>query len=121
MKINRLIQDGKRHFWGGLPIKTEDKGVGLMKQLFARAKELGIDIWYESRACEINQRERPNYRYCCGKRQANTITVNTASVILACGSFEANKKMRSEHIGEEWEAAIVRGTEFNTGDGISWL
>ena len=35
------------------------------------------------------------------------------------GGFEANKKMRSENIGEEWEAAIVRGTEFNTGDGIS--
>ena len=47
-----------------------------------------------------------------------TIEINTKSIVLACGSFEANAEMRKEEIGEEWESAIVRGTEFNTGDGI---
>ncbi|SER70601.1 FAD-dependent tricarballylate dehydrogenase TcuA [Psychrobacillus sp. OK032] len=112
-----FIQDGKRHFWGGLPIKTEDKGVGLMKQLFARVKELGIDIWYEARAVKLIK-ENDQITGIVVEKDNDTITVNTGSVILACGSFEANKKLRSEHIGEEWEAAIVRGTEFNTGDGI---
>ncbi|QGQ45960.1 FAD-dependent tricarballylate dehydrogenase TcuA [Metabacillus sediminilitoris] len=111
-------QDGKRHFWGGLPIKTEDKGVGLIKSLFQRAEEIGIDLWYNSRATQlvtVNDRITGINI----EQDGEILTISTSSVILACGSFEANKKMRSEHLGEEWEAAIVRGTEFNTGDGIT--
>lgn len=111
-------QDDKRHFWGGLPIKTEDKGVGLIKRLFERAEEIGIDIWYDSRAIEL---VTANDKITGIKieQKEKLITIHASSVILACGSFEANKKMRSEQLGEEWEAAIVRGTEFNTGDGIT--
>lgn len=111
-------QDGKRHFWGGLPIKTENKGVGLIKRLFKRVEEIGIDIWYDSRAIEL---VTDNDTITSIKIEQNDklISINTSSVILACGSFEANKNMRSEHLGEEWESAIVRGTEYNTGDGIT--
>ncbi|ARK29761.1 Fumarate reductase flavoprotein subunit precursor [Halalkalibacter krulwichiae] len=113
-----FLKDGVYHFWGGLPVKTEDKGVGLIKQLNARAEELGIEIWYESRAVKLNT-ENDKISSILVRQGETEITVNTKSVILACGSFEGNKKMRSEYIGAEWEAAIVRGTEFNTGDGIS--
>lgn len=111
-------QDGKRHFWGGLPIKTEDKGVGLIKSLFHRAEEIGIEIWYNSRATQLVT-ENDRIKGINIEQDGEIMTIPTSSVILACGSFEANKKMRSEHLGEEWEAAIVRGTEFNTGDGIT--
>ncbi|RFB12551.1 FAD-binding dehydrogenase [Bacillus sp. HNG] len=111
-------KEGKWHFWGGLPVKTVDKGVGLVKQLFLRAQELGIDIWYESRAVKlVTEQNRVTGVVVEQKGQAHI--VNTSAIVLACGSFEANKKMRSENIGEEWEKAIVRGTEYNTGDGIS--
>ncbi|OMP68362.1 FAD-dependent tricarballylate dehydrogenase TcuA [Domibacillus epiphyticus] len=111
-------QEGKRHFWGGLPVKTVDKGVGLMKQLFDRVNKLGIDIWYSSRAVKLVT-ENEGVTGIVVEKENGAVTVNAHSVILACGGFEANKEMRSEFIGEEWEAAIVRGTEFNTGDGIS--
>lgn len=111
-------QDDKRHFWGGLPIKTENKGIGLMQKLFDRAKEIGIDIWHDSRAIELVT-VNDQITGIMIERKEKLITINASSVILACGSFEANKKMRSEHLGEEWVAAIVRGTEFNTGDGIT--
>lgn len=111
-------QDGRRHFWGGLPIKTEDKGVGLIKRLFDRAEKIGIDIWYDSRAIELVT-DNENITGIKIEQNEKLTTINTSSVILACGSFEANKKMRSEHLGEEWESAIVRGTEYNTGDGIT--
>jgi tricarballylate dehydrogenase len=113
-----FVQDGKRNFWGGLPIKTEDKGVGLMRQLFARTEEIGIDVWYDSRAVELVS-ENNTISGVVVEKDHTRVTVQTSGVILACGGFEANKQMRSENIGEEWEAAIVRGTEFNTGDGIS--
>ena len=53
------------------------------------------------------------------ENEGNIVSVNTLGAILASGSFEANKQMRTENLGLEWEAAIVRGTEFNTGDGIN--
>jgi tricarballylate dehydrogenase len=40
------------------------------------------------------------------------------AVILACGGFEANGALRVKHMGENWEAAKVRGTPHNTGDGL---
>lgn len=111
-------KEGKRHFWGGLPVKTKNQGVGLMEQLFSRAEEIGIDIWYESRATELITKGE-NITGILLEQKGEIIKVNTTGVILACGSFEGNKQMRSQYIGQEWEEAIVRGTEYNTGDGIS--
>jgi tricarballylate dehydrogenase len=39
-------------------------------------------------------------------------------VVLACGGFEANAEMRARYLGPGWDLAKVRGTRFNTGDGI---
>ncbi|MFL0506848.1 FAD-dependent tricarballylate dehydrogenase TcuA [Ureibacillus sp. 179-F W5.1 NHS] len=110
-------KEGKIHFWGGLPVKTKEKGIGLMKQLFERAKQLNIDVWYESQAIQLVMKNEQISGVVILK-QGETITVETKSVVLACGSFEANKAMRSKYLGAEWDAAIVRGTEYNTGDGI---
>jgi len=40
------------------------------------------------------------------------------AVILACGGFEANAELRQAHIGSDWDKAKVRGTPYNTGDGL---
>ncbi|MGM9949880.1 MAG: FAD-dependent tricarballylate dehydrogenase TcuA [Lysinibacillus sp.] len=110
-------KEGKVHFWGGLPIKTVDKGIGLMRSLFNRCEQLGIDVWYESAATKIIA----DHNHVTGlqvKTPAGLQTVTCQSIVLACGSIEANKKKRAEALGEEWNEALVRGTEFNTGDGI---
>ena len=44
--------------------------------------------------------------------------IECSSVVLACGGFEANAEMRARYLGPGWELAKVRGTRFNTGDGI---
>ncbi|MEX0751122.1 MAG: FAD-dependent tricarballylate dehydrogenase TcuA, partial [Dehalococcoidia bacterium] len=44
--------------------------------------------------------------------------IEARSVVLACGGFEANAEMRARYLGAGWELAKVRGTQFNTGDGI---
>jgi tricarballylate dehydrogenase len=111
-------KDDKIHFWGGLPVKTKEKGIGLMKALFQRAKEAGIDIWYEAQATKLLT-EDSRITGAVVQQKEKELIVEANSVVLACGSFEANKEMRSRNLGPEWEAAAVRGTEFNTGDGIN--
>ncbi len=39
-------------------------------------------------------------------------------MVLACGGFESNPEWRTRYLGPGWDLAKVRGTRFNTGDGI---
>ncbi len=39
-------------------------------------------------------------------------------MVLGCGGFEANAEWRTRYLGKGWDLAKVRGTRFNTGDGI---
>jgi tricarballylate dehydrogenase len=39
-------------------------------------------------------------------------------VVLSAGGFESNVEWRTRYLGPGWEMAKVRGTAFNTGDGI---
>ncbi|MBB6453716.1 tricarballylate dehydrogenase [Salirhabdus euzebyi] len=113
-----FFKDGIYNFWGGLPVKTRDKGVGLIEKLNERAEELGIDVWYESPAKKIVMANGEVAGIVVNKKNEEVI-VKSKSVILACGSFEANNKLRADNLGDIWDKAIVRGTEFNTGDGLS--
>jgi len=36
-------KEGKHHFWGNLNVKTENRGIGLMKRHFELAKDAGIE------------------------------------------------------------------------------
>jgi tricarballylate dehydrogenase len=52
-------------------------------------------------------------------RSGGTLRDLTArAVVLACGGFEANAEWRTRYLGPGWELAKVRGTRFNTGDGL---
>jgi tricarballylate dehydrogenase len=44
--------------------------------------------------------------------------VSAKAVVLACGGFQANVEWRTRYLGPNWDLAKVRGTRFNTGDGI---
>ncbi|QDP39951.1 FAD-dependent tricarballylate dehydrogenase TcuA [Radiobacillus deserti] len=112
-----FVKNGKRQFWGGLPVRTERRGIGLMEQLFHRAEESDIDIWYSAAAKKIGVINGVVSSVLVDK-SGDTLELTTSCVVLACGSFEANKALRKKHLGDEWESAIVRGTEYNTGDGI---
>lgn len=109
--------DNRIQFWGGLPVKTVDKGIGLTSSLFKRCEELGIDVLYNAQAQQLIQTDAVITGVVVN-RENELLTIECQSVVLACGSFEANRKDREQFIGTEWGEAIVRGTEFNTGDGI---
>ena len=44
--------------------------------------------------------------------------LHASAIILASGGFELNSEWRTRYLGAGWELAKVRGTRFNTGDGI---
>jgi tricarballylate dehydrogenase len=52
------------------------------------------------------------------RHQGKTVDIRAGAVILASGGFEANAEWRTRYLGPGWDLAKVRGTRFNTGDGI---
>lgn len=110
--------DGVRRFWGGLIVEAVGGGSGLSDDLFAGAEALGVDIWYESGAVDLDLDPAGAVVGVRVDRGGSVESVPSAAVVLACGGFEASEEMRVQHLGPQWAGAKVRGTEFNTGAGI---
>jgi tricarballylate dehydrogenase len=109
--------EGKFKFWGGLTVEAVGGGPGLVDMLTSSARKHGIEVLYETRALDLlfDGRKVEGVRV----RQADGVKEFRAkAVVLACGGFEANPEWRTRYLGPGWDLAKVRGTRFNTGDGI---
>jgi len=85
--------------------------------LYSGAARDGIDVWYTSRARALVHDDY-GIRGAMITSAGKTATIKTRAVVLACGGFEANAEARARYLGPGWDLAKVRGTRFNTGDGI---
>lgn len=118
---NQYFRKGETlSFWGGLPVKTVKKGIGLVDSLFRKAQEIGIEFRYNTMAVELIKTKNQISGIYVRKMDEDRgiYNIDTNSIILACGGFEANKEERIKFLGKEWEGAVVRGSKYNTGDGI---
>jgi tricarballylate dehydrogenase len=109
--------DGKFKFWGGLTIESHGGGPGLVSALTTAAQKNGITLCYDARAIALITDDDgvEGIRVRHGGRTGSVMTKN---VVLAAGGFQANAEWRTRYMGPGWELAKVRGTRFNTGDGI---
>jgi tricarballylate dehydrogenase len=108
---------GRFKFWGGLTVEAWGGGPGLIDALHAGAARHGIDVWYRSRALELKH-DDDGVTGVVVRREGRTMIVAAKAVVLAAGGFEANAEWRTRYLGPGWDLAKVRGTRFNTGDGI---
>jgi tricarballylate dehydrogenase len=108
---------GRFKFWGGLTLESRGGGPGLVDSLTKSAGSRGIEVRYGHRAVALLHRQGRVHgiRVRVGRDE---IEIAAKAVVLACGGFEANSEMRCRYLGPGWELAKVRGTRFNTGDGI---
>ncbi|MEE8216557.1 MAG: FAD-dependent tricarballylate dehydrogenase TcuA [Acidiferrobacterales bacterium] len=108
--------DGKFKFWGGIVLEAWGGGPGLTDMLFATAEREGIEVLYEARAVDLLYNDAvEGVRV---RHKGKTVEMKSRAVVLACGGFEANAEWRTRYLGTSWDVAKVRGTRFNTGDGI---
>lgn len=108
---------GRQKFWGGVALSVEDGGKGLIRADMEALKKAGVNIWFETPAVRLLDE--------CGEvtgvvvhKDGREVSLKAPSIILACGGYEASVELRMKHLGAGWERARVRGTPFNTGDGI---
>jgi tricarballylate dehydrogenase len=109
---------GKRRFFGNLILEAHGGGQGLSDRLFEIADESGVEIAYDTKATALITNDRGVVVGLRIRDPQGFRNINTGATVLASGGFEANREMRTRYLGPDWELAKVRGTRFNTGDGI---
>ena len=106
--------DGRRKFFGGLCVRSAGRGVGLIRALHEKARQVGVEFFYQSPVRALITAGNA----VCGAVFAEGKRIHCGAVVLACGGFEADAQQRARHLGPEWKNAVVRGTRHNTGAGL---
>ncbi len=109
--------EGRFKFWGGLTLESWGGGPGLVDAHTAIARESGVEIRYETRAVELltDGHAVTGVRV---RHKGQLEDLRAKSVVVAAGGFQASPEMRTRYLGPGWEMARVRGSRFNTGEGI---
>ncbi len=109
--------DGHFKFWGGLSVEVTGGGPGLIEALNRAVARDEISVEYDTRAVSLIE-EEGTVLGLVARKGGKKVTVRAKAVVLACGGFEANAEWRTRYLGPGWDLAKVRGTRYNTGDGI---
>ncbi len=102
----------------GAVIRAQHEGVGLSKMWFEIAAQREVEVRYECCVTDLRQDHRGRVTGVVVQDPQGVGIVAAKSVVLACGGFEANTAWRARYLGKPWDQAKVRGTAFNTGDGL---
>ncbi|MER6978412.1 FAD-dependent tricarballylate dehydrogenase TcuA [Streptomyces carpinensis] len=107
--------DGRYRFWGGLAVGVVGGGKGMIKQHLDAAERTGIEVRFGSHVTRLITAKNGAVN---GVVLSGGEILQADSIVLTSGGFEADPQMRAAHLGPGWDLALVRGTPYNTGDGI---
>lgn len=113
-----FLHEGRFKFFGGVVLYANGGGLGLVASEYDYAEKNNIEIRYQTAAKSLI--EGPlgieGVRVVHNRIEEE---IRAKSVVLACGGFQANREMRTKYLGPGFDSAKVRGTRYNTGDGIN--
>jgi tricarballylate dehydrogenase len=102
----------------GAVIRARHEGVGLSAMWFEIVVNQGIEIRYDASAVRLSQDGRGRVTGVVIRDPQGFHELTGKAVVLGCGGFEANPEWRARYLGRPWDHAKVRGTRYNTGDGL---
>ena len=109
--------EGKFKFFGGTVVEAAGGGRGLVQAEYAAAEKHGVKIRYSAQAVRLLRGPAGIEGVGVSSDTAEE-ELRARAVVLAAGGFEANREWRTRYLGPGWDMAKVRGTRYNTGDGI---
>jgi tricarballylate dehydrogenase len=102
----------------GAILRARHEGVGLSRMWFEIAERQGVEVRYDTCAVGLTQDRRGRVTGVAIRDPEGVHELTAKAVILGCGGFEANPEWRARYLGRPWDHAKVRGTRYNTGDGL---
>jgi tricarballylate dehydrogenase len=113
------VRVGKEIKWPkGAFVRTVHEGVGLSQTWFETAQAAGVDVHYDTSALRLVQGESGRITGVVARGPDGVAEFSARAVVLACGGFETNPMWRRQYLGDPWDHAKVRGSNFNYGDGL---
>lgn len=112
-----VLKAGRRVFFGGTVVYASGGGQGLVDAQIRRARKAGVEIRFDHRVLSLVD-DASGVRGVRVRSKSFDLEIRAKAVVLACGGFEANREMRTRYLGTGWDMATVRGTRYNTGDGL---
>jgi tricarballylate dehydrogenase len=103
---------------GKMSYHVRGNGYGLVESLYPRLSERGIACKFETKAVEFLAHGSGRVIGVRAKTRDGYVDMLSRAVVLATGGFQANTEMRVRYIGREASSLVVRGSKYNTGDGI---
>lgn len=103
---------------GTVPVEARGGGIGLVDMLFESVSRIGIPIHYHARAIELLMDQNGTVYGVGLLTPEGKKEFHSRAIVLACGGFEADPEMRARYLGPGWDLVKVRGTRYNTGDGL---
>ena len=109
--------EGRFKFFGGVVVYANGGGRGLVEAEYKIIEKIGLPVRYGTQATALLRGRSgiEGVRVICDGIEEN---LGARAVVLACGGFEANREWRTRYLGASWDMAKVRGSRYNTGDGI---
>ena len=99
-------------------VESVNLGEGLVEMLYGIVEARKVPVLYETAGQSLIVNADGDVCGLIARSNEGIIQVDAKSIILACGGFEANTEMRRRYLGEGWDLAKLRGTKYNTGDGL---
>ncbi len=94
-------------------------GVGLISTLCRIAEGIGVAFSYETAAQRLIMNAKGDVIGCRAQTPEEYLDIYArGGVILATGGFQANVQMRVAHLGRFADSLILRGSRYDTGEGI---
>ncbi len=117
---DQSLRIGGKFRWtpGRIVMHAVDGGAGLIDGWLAVAKETGIEVRFETRATKLLVDDRGAIEGVVVLGKDGFESIPCRAVVMGSGGFGASPQQRAAHLGAGWDVAKVRGTRFNTGDGL---
>lgn len=115
-----MVKKGDHLFWpaGITVLLASGAGEGLVETLYKIVESRGIEVLYETAAHSLVINSDGVVCRVIAKDPNGFIRIDSKNVILACGGFQANPEWRRRYLGEKWDLVKLRGTRYDTGEGI---
>ena len=99
-------------------VSWEGGGHGMSTRWFDAFERVGGTVLYDTQAVDLLQDDQGRVIGVRALGLNGFMNIYAGAVIMAAGSFESNAEMRARYLGPLWDTIKLRGTPFNTGEGL---
>ncbi len=120
IRYEAAVPQDERFRWhhGMSFIHPKDGGAGLIEMWHRILQSKGVEIRFETAAVRLLTDAAQGVCGVAYESPKGSGEIHSKAVVLASGGFEANPALRAQFLGSGWDLAKVRGSRYNTGEGI---